>query len=70
MPDDADLAQNASEVYETAMMRERIRKASAIPEFRHTCEDGGRVIPARRRKANPSAMRCIECQKLLEEASK
>lgn len=67
--DEADRAQEISEVYETAMMKQRHRSASAIPEFRHTCEDCGRVIPARRRKANPSAKRCIECQKLSEETS-
>lgn len=65
--DEADRTQEISEVYESALLRQRIRNATALPEFRHTCEDCGHVIPARRRKANPSAKRCIECQTIAEE---
>lgn len=64
--DEADRTQQISEVYETAMMKERIRNATALPEFSHTCEDCGRVIPARRRQANPGATRCIKCQIIFE----
>ncbi|PKN71341.1 MAG: hypothetical protein CVU54_01980 [Deltaproteobacteria bacterium HGW-Deltaproteobacteria-12] len=44
------------------MLKQRIRNATALPEFRHTCEDCDRVIPDRRRRANPGATRCIKCQ--------
>jgi phage/conjugal plasmid C-4 type zinc finger TraR family protein len=60
--DEIDLAQQIAEVYENALMKQRIRKATALPEFRHTCEDCGCVIPARRRQANPGATRCTKCQ--------
>jgi phage/conjugal plasmid C-4 type zinc finger TraR family protein len=64
--DEVDHAQMISEVYETAMLRQRARNKAALPEFRRTCEDCGGVIPARRRRANPSATRCIACQAKVE----
>ncbi len=66
MPDEADRTQQISEVYEAAMLRQRSRNITALPEFRHTCEDCGRVIPARRRQVNPGATRCITCQTQFE----
>jgi phage/conjugal plasmid C-4 type zinc finger TraR family protein len=60
--DEADRTQEIREVYENAMLKQRIRNATALPEFRHTCEDCDRVIPDRRRRANPGATRCIKCQ--------
>lgn len=64
--DEIDRAQQIAEVYENALMKQRIRNATALPEFSHTCEDCGRVIPARRRQANPGATRCIKCQTQFE----
>jgi phage/conjugal plasmid C-4 type zinc finger TraR family protein len=64
--DEVDYAQMIGEVYETAMLRQRARNITALPEFRHTCEDCGCVIPARRRQANPGATRCIKCQTQFE----
>lgn len=37
---------------------------------RETCEDCDAVIPAARRQALPSAIRCIACQTLFERAKK
>jgi len=60
--DEVDRTQQISEVYENAMLKHRMRNATALPEFSHTCEDCGHTIPAARRRAKPDAIRCIKCQ--------
>ncbi|MRR15685.1 MAG: TraR/DksA family transcriptional regulator [Deltaproteobacteria bacterium] len=66
--DDADRAQNMTEVYEHAALN-RPSFFQPIPGGRkwRECDDCGKPIPIARMKANPSATRCIKCQTIAEE---
>lgn len=72
MPDDADRAQDASEIYETAAMQTLAKRRASffqpVPGGRkwRECDDCGKAIPLARMKANPSATRCIRCQTIFE----
>lgn len=60
--------------HEQASQLELDRRSDALAKVRRTlskqgqpdCEDCGETIPAARRKAAPSAIRCIACQKIFE----
>lgn len=66
--DDADLTQQAIEIYEQAAMKALAQRRTSvfqpIPGGRkwRECEDCGRAIPQARMKANPNATRCVGCQ--------
>lgn len=60
MNDDADMASRQEE----AARAEAVRRALAPLKGRgrKTCEDCGEPIPKKRKKALPSATRCVSCQ--------
>ena len=65
--------------FELASELEQARRDEALRLFRERavsgpgredCKDCGENIPPARRMAAPSAIRCIECQRLFERATK
>lgn len=65
MPDEFDIAQQREEQHRAAAVR------AIAPVGGAGCEDCigcGDPIPAKRRRALPSATRCIDCQHLFERS--
>lgn len=64
--------------HEQASQLELDRRSDALAQVRRTlsaqgqsnCEDCEERIPAKRRKAFPSAIRCIACQQIFERIYK
>ncbi|ESP62817.1 hypothetical protein SMITH_198 [Smithella sp. ME-1] len=69
--DALDDAQQATEVYDQAALRNHQARASVAPlpvTGERYCIKCGEPIPKKRLKANPAARRCVECQTLAERS--
>lgn len=71
MMDEIDLAQENDEFYRQQALREHYRRANigdALPQDAANilCLDCGEEIGAARMKANPAAVRCVDCQEKIE----
>lgn len=63
-----ELAQRVTELRRDAALAEAQRAVSGNGQA--DCEDCGGPIPARRRLALPSCIRCVECQSALEKTNR
>ena len=68
--DAADYAQDREEQFIADRLAAQQRAASLDAAGADRCADCGEDIPARRRAALPSAIRCINCQAWAERVSK
>lgn len=67
MADIADLAQQEYEQMWRQINAERIRRLSLVgTESAKTCENCGKNIPEKRRKAVPGCTRCTTCQENID----
>jgi phage/conjugal plasmid C-4 type zinc finger TraR family protein len=70
--DEADRAQEMTEVYEDAAMQSLAKRRAGCDYTRppritcRTCVDCGHILPRARLKAHPAAIRCIKCQSIFE----
>jgi phage/conjugal plasmid C-4 type zinc finger TraR family protein len=60
--DEADHAQEREAAYLADRLRAQARAAALGEPGSGICADCGEEIPAARRRALPSATRCVECQ--------
>lgn len=60
--DEVDLAQQREAAYLEDRLRAQARAAALGDPGAGICADCGEEIPAARRRALPSATRCVECQ--------
>ncbi|MDK9716726.1 MAG: TraR/DksA family transcriptional regulator [Trichlorobacter sp.] len=65
MPDDMDHAQARAEEYTADALREHWRHQKLGVGLSH-CEECGEPIPEARRRAQPTATHCVDCQAALE----
>jgi phage/conjugal plasmid C-4 type zinc finger TraR family protein len=70
MSDLADAALEREEAELEELLRKQQRAAALEEKGNEICSDCGEPIPEERRRAMPSALRCIDCQAWTERVSK
>lgn len=68
--DHADVAQEREAVALSENLAAQRRQAALDAPGRDYCADCQDEIPAKRRRALPSAIRCVECQAFFERLAK
>jgi phage/conjugal plasmid C-4 type zinc finger TraR family protein len=64
--DQADIAQESEALYLARCLGAQARAAALAEPGSGICTDCGEPIPAARRRALPSARRCLDCQSFIE----
>lgn len=68
--DDIDQAQEREALYQAQQLAAQARRAGLDKAGCKECTDCGITIPAKRRRAMPSATRCVDCQEWSERVQK
>lgn len=68
--DEADIASDRAEAYLGDRLAAQRRRAALDQPGATLCADCGEPIPEDRRKALPSAIRCVGCQEFAEKVGR